>query len=593
MKTPIKSPISFSGQSAFFCQLFLVVFLLAWQSVQSLSAAQIDLQVSPDQLSLNESFRLIYTATGTVDEEPDFSGLTTDFEILTNQSSSSISMINGDISRTKTWTLELMAQRQGNLVIPPVPFGRDYSPAKAVAVKEPNTRRADNSQQAADLFIDMEVEPQSPYVQQQVLLKVKLYRAISLISAALSEPATTSGGDLVIEKLGEDRNYPANQGGRRYMVVERNYALLPQASGEITIGALQFEGQVGSNSRFGFGNFGGGRRIRVQSDPVTLDVRPIPAHFHGNQWLPATNLQLTAQWSEPNPEFRVGEPVTRVIRLTAEGLAASQLPEISLPLPDSVRSYRDQPQLQARADHSGIVAQREEKIALIPEQAGILKLPAVEIPWWNTVTDRLETVELPAVEIAVLPAQGTLADPGLTVTPLNPLPLTPIGDAAQTSQHPEQSINTNPVGSSQNPLLRALPWGVAGLFALGWGFTGYLWWRDRQRRGPLHNEPRKAQLVRELRLACRANDKQFAARALLAWGKLRYPDHPPPSLEALALKETGDLAEQIAQLAKSLYAETETPWNGEPLWDLVNSAGNPDTPVKNRESSSLAPLNPS
>lgn len=559
----------------------LMVLLLAWLPITFLSAAQINLQVLPDQVRANESFRLIYTATGSVDEEPDFSALTTDFEILTNQSSSSISLINGDYSRSKTWTLDLMARREGNLVIPPIPFGRDLSPAKAVAVVESSTPRPGNAQQTADIFIDVGFEPRSPYVQQQVVLKVKLYRAINVSSATLSEP--TGGGDLIVEKLGEDRSYPANQGGKRYMVVERNYALLPQASGEVAIDPLQFEGQIASARQFGFDPFGGGQRVRVQSDPVTISVRPVPPNFRGDHWLPAKNLSLTAEWSEPQPEFRVGEPVTRIIRLTAEGLAASQLPEINLTLPDGVRSYRDQPQLQASVKGNGIIAQREEKIALIPQQPGILKLPSIEIPWWNTASDQLETATLPAVEIAVLPAlTGTTGN--------NPLPLrnTPL------LATPKLAELDQGIGPTAPPALagqRWLPWVIAGVFGFGWMITAYLWRRDRHSggKGDLANQKNP---LPDLRLACNSHDRQHAAKALLRWGKQRYPDQPPPSLEALARQEHSPLAELISELAKALYAASASPWQGGPLWSAVKSAKKPENGVRKSAGPALQSLNP-
>jgi len=572
--------------------LMIAVLLIAWLPATPLLAAQIDLRVLPDQVQMGDSLRLIYTATGSVDDEPDFSALTTDFEILTNQSSSKISLINGDYSRSKTWTLDLIPRRMGNLVIPPIPFGRDMSPAKAVAVIDPGTARSENKKQAADIFIETELKPRSPYVQQQMLMKVTLYRAINVSSATLTDPTaggSGNSGDLIVEKLGEDRSYPANYNGRRYMVVERNYALLPQASGKITIEPLRFEGQVGSSNRFGFDAFGGGRRLRVESDPTIITVRPIPPTFPGDHWLPAKKLSLTAEWSESQPEFRAGEPVTRVLRITAEGLAASQLPEIDLPLPAGVRSYRDQPQLQAHAEGNVVVSQREEKIALIPEQPGILKLPAINIPWWNTTTNSLEIASLPAVEIAVLPALSGSNDQAAPIALIEPLLPAP-------DLHSPAIVDPNSAATEgpplQNSLARTTPWVIAALFALGWAITGYLWRRDRNQRSDKSGLQTNRELIRELHLACQANDKQLAAKALLAWGKLRHAGRPPPGLEALAIREDNDLTEQITLLAKSLYAETGHEWIGAPLWVAVSAADKPVNLRRAPSQASLAPLNP-
>ncbi len=563
----------------------ITALLLFWLPASPLLAAQIELQVLPDQIRQNESFRLVYTATGSVDEEPDFSVLTTDFEILSNSSSSSISVINGDYTRSKSWTLDLMARRKGNLVIPPVPFGADLSPAKAIAVSAASAPRPGSGQPAADIFIDTRIEPQSPYVQQQAVLKVKLYRAVNVSSASLTEP-TAASGDIIIEKLGEDSSYPANHGGRRYLVVERNYALLPQSSGDIAIAPLQFDGQVATTRRFGFDPFGGGKRVRIQSEPISLKVKPIPPSFQGNHWLPAKNLTLTAEWSEAQPEFRVGEPVTRIIRISAEGLAASQLPEINLTLPTGVRSYRDQPLLQAEARGDGIIASREEKIALIPQQTGILRLPAITIHWWNTDADRPETATLPSVEIAVQPPLSSGTGNNLLTQPLEPAL-----ESAEVAVD-EPGGKPAPVQPTASAPPSNLAWVFAALFALAWIVTTWLWLRARAQRQESGKAASSRQLLRELQAACRANDRQLAAKALLAWGRLRHAQQPPPSLEAFARKESGDLSAEITRLAKTLYSSGDTGWQGDALWSAVDQAGKPTGADSKQADSPLAPLNP-
>ena len=556
-------------------------------------AAEIQVDARPDRVAMNESLQLVYTATGSLDDDPDFSPLSKDFEILSNQSGSNLSLINGDFSQTKTWTLELMPRRTGNLVIPPIRFGRDLSPARAVAVSAAPRRQA-SGESNADIFITANLQPDSPYVQQQSLLQVKLYRAINTASASLSEPVTNNG-NLVIEKLGEDGSYPASHNGKRYQVVERNYALLPQASGELTIDPIQFEGQLASRSRFGFDPFSGGRRVRVESDPIVLQVKPIPASFNGQQWLPAKNLALTAHWSEIQPEFRAGEPVTRVIGVTATGLAASQLPEIEMKLPAGVRSYRDQPVLLARAELGGIVSEREDSIAIIPEQPGILRLPAVEIPWWNTTTDQLEIASLPAVEIAVLPALGDTVSaspdqPGDQSTLENPL-LVEDRDSLPTN------ADQNSLPTTTNSASNLVAWLVATLMALGWIVTTFLWLKARN-QSPDSIDPNSPRNIKKaIQRSCNKNDPRAAAAALLLWGKQRYPDKQPPSLEALANREQEPLSSHLKELAKNLYSSDASSWNGEQLWAAAKSASAAEMktkPWRNKRSqqATLEPLNP-
>ncbi|MBL4622097.1 MAG: BatD family protein, partial [Immundisolibacteraceae bacterium] len=473
--------------------------------------------------------------------------------------------------------------------------GRDLSPASAVAISNAPKRKP-GGQSNADIFITASLEPKAPYVQQQALLQVKLYRAINTASASLSEP-TTHGGSLVIEKLGEDRSYPASHNGKRYQVVERNYALLPQASGELNIDPIQFEGQLASRSRFGFDPFSGGRRVRVESDPITLQVKPIPGSFNGQQWLPAKNLALSAHWSQVQPEFRAGEPVTRVIGITAIGLAASQLPEIEIRLPDGVRSYRDQPVLMARAERGGIISEREDKIAIIPEQPGILRLPAIEIPWWNTTTDQLEIASLPAVEIAVLPAlgdnAGSIAVPGNQLSSENLAGSSPNNNQDGLNNDAALATQIQSGGAEQS----LLAWLIAAVMAAGWLITTLLWLKARSRSPESINPNSKRNVDRAVQLSCQKNDPRSAATALMQWGKLRYPDQPPPSLEALANREQDPLAADLQELAKSLYSHSASNWSGTSLAASIKSAssvGRKSEPLSTRfgQRSTLEPLNP-
>ena len=92
-----------------------------------------------------------------------------------------------------------------------------------------------------DVYIEAAVEPRAPYVQQQVSLTVKLYFAVNLTDGSLDEPQVDG---LVVRKLGQDANYAADVGGRRYRVLERHYALLPEKSGAVSLPPIAFRGHA-------------------------------------------------------------------------------------------------------------------------------------------------------------------------------------------------------------------------------------------------------------------------------------------------------------------------------------------------------------
>ena len=184
------------------CSSLLVLSILLLLAPQAVFAAQINVSVDRNPVSLDESFQIIFTANESPDSDPDFSPLEQDFEILGQSQSSNSSWINGQSSKTIQWTLNVMAKHPGSLIVPPVKFGDDVSQTASILVTQGTANKAVNTDD--DLFLEVEATPESPYVQSQVLYTMRLYRRVDIAQASLNEPELA---DAVIEKLGDDSNY--------------------------------------------------------------------------------------------------------------------------------------------------------------------------------------------------------------------------------------------------------------------------------------------------------------------------------------------------------------------------------------------------
>lgn len=531
--------------------------LLLWPAI--VAAAQITVRTDRDPVSLRESFQIEFEAQGDVDGDPDFSPLNRDFRILSTAQSSSFSFSNGHSSSAKTWTLTVVARRTGSIVIPSVNFGKDRSPPGSVTVTAAGTGSASSQRDSGDVFIEVEAHPLKPLVQAQVIYTARLFIAVPVSDATLSDP-TIDSGDAVIERLGEDRNYETQVMGRRFKVLERNYAVFPQASGKIVIAPLQFQGRIGRDVFSLFDPFGPQpKAVFRQSAPIALDVRPIPADFSEPHWLPAKNLQLSEEWSPDPPEFRAGEPLTRTLVLSADGLGASQLPDLSTSYPDAIRVYPDQPVLNNRATPTGIIGSRQEKIAVIPSTPGEYVLPAISVPWWNTRTGEVAWARLPERRITVQPRDGAVV-PDSVPEPVR----TESGAApgARVFEEPQAAVprSASPPG--------AWMW-ISAFLAAGWLLTVLLWWRQRRAggrsagaRARVDSSRRAARAVSD---ACRANDARSARDALLQWAAHHWPAEPPRSVGELASRCDGKLARELERLNAVLYARQSGEWNGSEL----------------------------
>ncbi|HLB31344.1 MAG TPA: hypothetical protein VJN91_07440, partial [Gammaproteobacteria bacterium] len=472
----------------------------------------------------------------------------------------------------------------GRLTIPSVSFGSDASPPVTIRVE--SGAMGSNAQSTADrgVFLEVDVDKARPYVQAQVIYTVRLFLAINVANASLTEPAVP-GGAAVIQKIGDDDRYQTSRNGRRYDVIERSYALFPQTSGALVVEPVAFQAQPASRSGFFFNPFdAGGRTIYIQSNQVTLEVQPIPAGFKGANWLPAAGVELSENWSEDPPRFTVGQPITRTLTLSAAGQTASQLPELPRWDQSALRQYPDQPSLNDQVTARGVTGHRTEKIAIIPNQPGQYTLQAIEIPWWNIETGKQEVVRLPERRIEVLPIES------------NSVVATADGSAPAIAMSPSLSDQTgSPAGSvakgSLNSVSTIWQWLTLVMFIL-WLATLLLWRNSTgghaSRSTPTASESLR-QVTRELQAACRANDAARARLVLVQWGRCLWPEDPPAGTTAIAGRCDTELATAIRELDAALYARDNHGWQGEKLLSLLRNLPARD-PVKPAATEGLEPL---
>ena len=85
--------------------------------------------------------------------------------------------------------------------------------------------------------------------------------------------------------------------GRYYEVFERNYAIFPQGSGDMTIEPVVFKARLGHGGGFIIDPFRQDTKIIVRkSKSFEREVKAVPASFQGNHWLPAYDIKLQEIW---------------------------------------------------------------------------------------------------------------------------------------------------------------------------------------------------------------------------------------------------------------------------------------------------------
>ncbi len=578
----------------------IAIFLMFAGMFSVVHAANIKLTVDRDVVSLSDSVTLFFQATGAVDDDPDLAPLEKNFTILGKQQRSNLSIINGKRSSSKEWLVEVVAKREGELIIPAINFGKDQSPAAKVVV----TSEAVATNQGKDdqeVFIEVEISSQQTWVQSQVIFTIKLFRAVNTFNSSLSE-AKINGGQVIVEKL-EDRQFETSRNNKRYAVLQRRYALFPQASGKFTIDPIVFSGQISQRSRQLFDAFGrSGQTIKRFSRAIELDIKPVPKAFSGDTWLPAQKLEINEKWMKDNLELIAGEPVTRVIIVKAKGLTSEQLPEINVKDLDDFKIYPDQPELHNQTSRDGVLGIRQEKSAVIPNTAGEYVLPAIKLPWWNTQTGEMELAELPERVINVLPAENQVGEQATNAVTQNATTNVEQSEHKNEFDHPTTESSTISIEETDSSLTNRGYWPWISLFlVIGWLITIFVWWnRSRSttasdieiaslnRSKGSDATPRS--ILRTLREAVHSNDSVATKNAILIWAETIWKENTPKNLADLAALCEQPLSDQLMLLSRHIYGGGEQNWDGEQLLIAIENFAGSKQQSSSNDQIQLQPL---
>ncbi|MEO5626890.1 MAG: BatD family protein [Dokdonella sp.] len=513
--------------------VFIVALTLLFAALLTHAAApNVRAWLDRDTMQMGESVTLNVESGDAGAAQPDFSVLKQDFNLLGTQSSQQVNITNGASQSKTLWAIGLEPKRAGHIVIAPISVGAASTAPIQLNVLAQNATAS--SKAGDDVFLEGAAEPLTPYVQQEVRYTVKLYYAFDLTDGNLSEPQADGIG---VQRLGQEKRYIATLGNRRYNVVERHYALTPERSGSVDLPAIVFRGTaLDVNDPSGF--FNRGRAVAARSDAVRLDVKPKPAAWTEATWMPAATLLLKDE-SELPAEVHVGDPVTRTVRVQAQGLGFEQVPELDLPTVDGAEIYPDKAETRTRDDGEWRYGERVRKFAFVPNRAGTLTIPGLKMRWWDTVHDKAEIAELPSHTINVLPAVGGLAPPpqatAATATPAVGDVAARIAGAAIAEVPPDAKAWRH----------RMHVWrGVAILGFVLWLITLALW-RGSRRQAPAvahvtaASADASTQRVVFLR-ACALGEFAGAERALVAWARSERAD----------VRNLGEVATRLADTAQ-------------------------------------------
>ena len=348
---------------------------------------------------------------------PDLSSLNQDFMILSVSNSYRTNIINSNVSKSRQWNLVMIPKRSGEITISEIELEGYKTKPITITVKpvgeEPLIKSEDIN--SPKFKITGDINNNNPYVQEQINYQIKIQDIGGLQGNA--PYFATANDDWIIKLLGEPKIENKIINGEELREITFDYALFPLKSGELTIPPAQFKGFYLTRSsrtdpfaRFFeedslFAEFDM-KSVFADKNNVVLNTKPIkvnvkPAISGAKWWLPAKDVKLSAEFNEPKPQFKVGEPVSRTIHMTAVGVLDTNLPEIEFVSVEGVKQYPEKPITEMSISGNDIVSLSKISNVYIPSKTGEVVLPKIEVNWFNTTTNSFEVATIPEYKIIV------------------------------------------------------------------------------------------------------------------------------------------------------------------------------------------------
>ena len=368
-------------------------------------AQQIELSVDRNELARGETLTLtIRVYDQRQGMQLDLTPLTQDFDVLGTRTSSQIRSINGVTESWTDYVITLFPEKEGELTIPALSILNQTTDPISINVVNAGPR---SNQGGDDLYLEIEVNKDSVYVQEQLLFTVRLFYTIN----GIRNPVFTEleMEDTVTQLIGSPNQYERLIDGERFGVYEKRYVIFPQRSGPLQIPDILFRGEVtDGSSNFVFRNMNT-RRVTAFIEGITIEVKERPASLpRGEGWLPVTGLALEETWSGDLGALKVGDSVVRTLTLRAEGLDGAVLPPFS---PENVKGlnlYPDPADISRTFVDGSIVGTRIETTTYVALEAGVIEVPSLDIAWWDVNSDSARTTSLPATRFEVATVEGVL-----------------------------------------------------------------------------------------------------------------------------------------------------------------------------------------
>jgi hypothetical protein len=332
------------------------------------------------------------------------------FHITQGGTSSRVEIINGKMNAGVDYTYFLQPKQTGTFQIGPAELtikGKTYQ-SNTVTLTVFKSDQATGADQGP-IFLVATLSSNNVYLEEQTIYVLKLYIQTNVRDISL-HPLEVEG--ISFTQLGEAQEYQSVYNNQPYKVIEVRFALIPFGPGEYVIGPAKMNMTVVESRRRSprslfddpFFNFTTGRPVTIASEPLTLNVRPLPERGRPADFIGLVGRFEMTSGLEPST-IKAGESATLTVQIKGLG-KINLVPDLKIPPLKDTKIYSDQPVLNATQDRDGVGGSKTMKWAVVPEREGQRIIPPITLSYFDTNTHQYRILKTPSYSLTVIPGEG-------------------------------------------------------------------------------------------------------------------------------------------------------------------------------------------
>lgn len=187
------------------------------------------------------------------------------------------------------------------------------------------------------------------------------------------------------------------QNGKTYAGVNLIYHVFPYEDKNLQFPVLNIDVETPPEGGFE------GKKKRIKTQAKNIKVKPVPPGFDKSNWLVADGLTVQDQWSSNLQQLKVGDVLTRTIRVNVDGTVSELIPPITWDSISNVSLYPTRSTVDNQKSKTSINAYRQESMRFLLEDTGKIEFPEMVMRWYNPTQKKMYKRTLKAVSVNVMP----------------------------------------------------------------------------------------------------------------------------------------------------------------------------------------------